>query len=109
MSACIFCKIIAKLIPAKIIFEDDEILAFYDVNPKAEVHFMIIPKTHIESMLLLQSNHQELMGKIILKANELAVSLGLESGYKIQINTGVNGGQEVFHLHVHVLGYKGVK
>ncbi len=106
MSECVFCEIIAKTIPAKIIFEDDEILAFYDATPKAEVHFLITPKTHIESMLLLQSNHQELMGKIMLKANELAVSLGLKSGYKVQINTGINGGQEVFHLHVHVLGYK---
>ena len=104
MSECVFCKIITKTIPAKIIFEDDEILAFYDANPKAEVHFMIIPKDHIESMICLEHHHQNLMGKIMVKANELAVSLGLKEGYKVQINTGAKGGQEVLHLHVHVLG-----
>ena len=107
MLECIFCKIIAKLIPAKILYEDDDIIAFYDVMPKAEVHFLVIPKEHIESMLTLQSHHKNLMGKIMLKANELAVSLGLKEGYKVQVNTGINGGQEVFHLHVHVLGNKG--
>lgn len=107
MSECIFCKIVAKLIPSKIIYEDDEIVAFHDVTPKAEVHFMVIPKDHIESMLFLQPHHQNLMGKIMVKANELALSLGLKEGYKVLVNTGINGGQEVFHLHVHVLGNKG--
>lgn len=105
MTDCIFCKIINKQIPAKTIYEDDDLLAFYDVNPKAEIHFMIIPKEHIESMLHLKTHHQDLMGKIVLKANELATKLGLE-GYKVQVNTGVKGGQEVFHMHVHVLGNK---
>ncbi len=105
MSNCIFCKIVAKSIPAKIIYEDNNILAFYDVNPKAEIHFLLIPKLHIESMLNLDPYDIPIMGTIMLKANELAVSLGLE-GYKVQINTGVKGGQEVFHLHVHVLGNK---
>ena len=105
MTECIFCKVNAKLIPAQIIYEDDDVTAFYDIQPKAQVHFMLIPKEHIESMLVLQDHHLNLMGKIMLKANVLAQQLGLE-GYKVQINTGVKGGQEVFHLHVHVLGNK---
>lgn len=105
MSDCIFCKINSKLIPAKIIYEDEDLLAFYDAQPKAQIHFLIVPKEHIESMFSLQEHHQDLMGKIMLKANSLARSLWLE-GYKIQINTGIKGGQEVFHLHVHVLGNK---
>ena len=106
MLDCIFCKIIEKSIPSKLIYEDDEILAFHDVSPKADVHFLVIPKLHLESMLELQQKHQSLIGKMMLKANELAVSLGLKNGYKVQINTGLNGGQEVFHLHIHVFGNK---
>ena len=105
MANCLFCKIIDKSIPATIIYEDNEILAFYDIAPKADVHFLLIPKLHIESMLDLNQSHHILMGQMMLKANELAVRLGLE-GYKVQINTGVKGGQEVFHLHMHVLGNK---
>src|SRR3990167_7724525 len=103
MSDCVFCKIVATQIPAKILYEDDELLAFHDIHPKADVHFLIIPKLHIASMLELQKEHQTLMGKIMLKANELAVLNGLE-GYKVQVNTGAKGGQEVFHLHIHVVG-----
>lgn len=106
MSNCIFCKIIAKEIPCNLIYEDQDVLAFHDINPHAEVHFLIIPKLHIESMLQLNEQHQELMGKIIVLANKLALEHGLAKGYKTQINTGKNGGQEVFHLHVHVLGNK---
>lgn len=105
MANCLFCKIIDKSIPAKIIYEDDDLLAFYDIAPKADIHFLLIPKLHIESMLDLNQSHHILMGKMLLKANELALKLGLE-GYKVQINTGVKGGQEVFHLHLHVLGNK---
>ncbi len=105
MTSCIFCKISEKSIPAKIIYEDDSMLAFYDVSPKADVHFMLIPKEHITSMLELKLSHQAIMGTMMVKANELARELGLE-GYKVQINTGVKGGQEVFHLHIHVLGNK---
>ncbi len=104
MTDCIFCKIIAKQIPARIVYEDDDMVAFYDVNPKAQIHFMLIPKEHIESMLHLKEHHHSIMGKIMAKANILAKELGLNEGYKVQINTGVKGGQEVMHLHVHVLG-----
>lgn len=106
MNECIFCKIIAKEIPSKIIFEDDDVLVFHDINPSADVHFLIIPKEHIASMLDLSNKHQQLMGKIMVMANKLALEHGLNKGYKTLINTGKNGGQEVFHLHVHVLGNK---
>lgn len=103
MTECIFCKIINKQIPAKIIYEDEQMLAFYDIYPKADIHFLITPKEHIESMLTLEEKHKLLIGSMMVKANQLAVELGLD-GYKVQVNVGVNGGQEVFHLHAHVLG-----
>lgn len=106
MSNCIFCKIIAKEIPSKTIYEDEEVFVFHDIKPAAEVHFLIIPKEHIENMLQLEDKHQALMGKIMLLANKLAKEHGLHNGYKTLINTGVNGGQEVYHLHVHVFGNK---
>jgi histidine triad (HIT) family protein len=102
---CLFCKIINKELPAKLIYEDEDLIAFYDIYPKADVHFLVVPKKHIESMLKIEEHHQTLMGKIMLKANQIAKNLGLE-GYKVQINTGLKGGQEVFHLHVHILGNK---
>lgn len=105
MSECLFCRIVNKNIPAKLIYEDDEIVAFHDINPKADIHFLLVPKLHISSMLDLGDEHQRLIGKIMIKANDLAKLQGLE-GYKVQINTGVKGGQEVFHLHVHVVGNK---
>lgn len=105
MANCLFCEIIAKRIPAKIVYEDEDIIAFNDINPKADVHFLVIPKIHIESMLALEETHQALMGKIMLKANTLAINHGL-SGYKVLVNTGISGGQEVFHLHIHVVGNK---
>ncbi len=105
MLECIFCKIVNKSIPAKIIYESEEVLAFYDITPKAPVHFLVIPKQHIESMLELTDQHQMLIGKLMVKANSIAKSLGLE-GYKTHINTGITGGQEVFHLHIHILGSK---
>jgi histidine triad (HIT) family protein len=105
MSECLFCKIIKKHIPAQINYEDDEIIAFHDIHPKADVHLLLIPKIHITSMLDLEEHHQKLMGKMMLKANELAKIAKLD-GYKIQINTGIKGGQEIFHLHIHLIGNK---
>lgn len=106
MSNCIFCKIIAKEIPSNIIYEDNDVFVFHDIKPAAEVHFLIIPKEHIENMLALEDHHQQLMGKIMLLANKLAKEHGLHNGYKTLLNTGMNGGQEVYHLHVHVFGDK---
>lgn len=101
---CVFCKLIAKSIPAKIVFEDADILAFHDINPKADVHLLLIPKRHITSMLDLEPTDQTLIGKMMVMANVLAKQHGLIAGYKIHVNTGIKGGQEVFHLHIHVFG-----
>jgi len=100
---CIFCKIVSGVIPSKRIFEDDDVIAFHDINPAAKVHFLIVPKVHIESLQTCAESHQLLLGKMLLLAPKLAAEQGLK-GFKTQINTGREGGQEVFHLHVHVLG-----
>lgn len=104
MSDCIFCKIIAGQIPSRKVYEDEEVFAFHDIHPFARVHFMIIPKTHIASLADALPEHQALMGKMLLLAPRLAKEQGLESGFKTLINTGRGGGQEVFHIHIHVFG-----
>ena len=105
---CIFCKIAAGEIPSRKICEDDELIAFHDIAPKAPVHFMIVPKAHIPSTAQLGPEHAALMGRIMLLAPKLAIEQGCapypEGGWRIIINTGAHGGQEVQHLHVHVLG-----
>lgn len=104
MSAdCIFCKIVNGSIPAKKIYEDDDVIAFNDINPSARVHFLIVPKLHIESLASCGDEHQVLLGKMLLLAPKIAKEQGL-TGFKTLINTGKDGGQEVFHIHVHVLG-----
>jgi histidine triad (HIT) family protein len=104
MSDCIFCKIIAGQIPCRKIYEDDDMLAFHDIHPVAPVHFMIIPKAHIGSLADCDAAHQAVLGKILLLAPKLAHEQGLTDGFRTIINTGRGGGQEVFHLHVHVIG-----
>ncbi len=104
MSAdCIFCKIVAGNIPATKIYEDDDVIAFNDIHPIAPVHFMIVPKEHIESLASAEEKHQALLGKILLLAPKLAKQQGLK-GFRTMVNTGRDGGQEVFHLHMHVFG-----
>jgi histidine triad (HIT) family protein len=106
--SCIFCKIVAGQIPCKKVYEDDEILAFHDINPAAPVHFLMIPKTHIESLSHLHELHSALLGKMLALAPKLALEQGCrsgrEGGFRVVVNTGLDGGQEVFHLHVHVMG-----
>ncbi|PKO25869.1 MAG: histidine triad nucleotide-binding protein [Betaproteobacteria bacterium HGW-Betaproteobacteria-8] len=102
-SDCIFCKIIKGDIPCSKIYEDDDVIAFNDIHPIAPVHFLIVPKLHTESLLYCDETHQVLLGKILLLAPELAKQQGL-NGFRTMINTGREGGQEVFHLHVHVFG-----
>lgn len=104
MLDCIFCKIVKKQIPSKNIYEDDELLAFHDIHPIAPVHFMIIPKAHVDSLERCTVVHQALLGKILLLAPVLAKEQGLENGFRTMINTGHGGGQEIYHLHVHVFG-----
>lgn len=104
MTECIFCKIIAGDIPSTKVYEDDKIIAFKDINPKASVHVLVIPKMHIDSLDHLDESQQELMGYMTLKLPEIARSQGLNNGFRTIINTGPGGGQEVGHIHFHILG-----
>lgn len=104
MSDCIFCKIIEGEIPSKKIYEDKDILAFHDIYPAAPVHFMIIPKLHIASLMEANADHQAILGKLLTMAAPLAKELGSKEGFRTIINTGKIGRQEVYHLHMHVLG-----
>ena len=104
---CIFCNIVNKKSPAKIIYEDDKIIAFPDINPSAPVHILIIPKKHIKSANELKAEDQALLGKMILTAKKLAKENKIDqSGYRLVINTGKDGGQIIEHLHLHLLGGK---
>jgi histidine triad (HIT) family protein len=100
---CIFCKIVSGAIPSKKIYEDEDVIVFDDIKPSAKVHFLIVPKLHVESLMSCEGAHQALLGKLLLLAPKLAAEQGLK-GFKTLINTGREGGQEVFHLHLHVLG-----
>ena len=102
---CLFCKIIAGDIPAKQVYSDDDVFAFHDINPAAPTHVLIIPKKHLTSIKHAGAEDQELLGKLLLKANAIAEDLGLaDDGFRYVINTGDNGGQTVFHVHMHILG-----
>ena len=101
---CIFCKIVKGEIPSRKVYEDDDILAFHDIKPAAPVHFLIIPKMHIESLDTADMSHQLVLGKMLAKAGELARSQGLTDGFRTIVNTGRVGCQEVYHLHMHILG-----
>jgi len=101
----IFEKVIAREIPAKIIWEDDDVLAFHDVNPQAPVHVLIVPKRAIPRLAEATESDQSLLGKLIFTANKIAEQLGLTtSGYRVVINNGPDAGESVPHLHVHLLG-----
>jgi histidine triad (HIT) family protein len=100
----IFEKIIAREIPAKIIYEDADVLAFHDVNPQAPVHVLIVPKRLIPRMNDATKQDEALLGKLLLAAKKVANDLGLTNGYRIVINNGPDAGESVPHLHVHVLG-----
>jgi len=106
MSDCLFCKIIAGDIPADIVYQDDKVLVFRDINPKADVHLLMIPKIHIESLAKLDESYNDLIAYMMLKLPEIAHDQGLSGGFRTIINTGEDGGQEVFHLHIHLLGGK---
>ncbi len=102
---CIFCKIASGEIPATKLFEDDEIVAFDDIHPQAPIHFLVIPKQHIETMDALLEKDVPLIGKMIYRASVLARHKGVgESGYRQIVNCRSDGGQEVNHLHLHILG-----
>lgn len=104
MSECIFCKIASGEIPAGKLYDDEDVVAFKDLRPQAPVHFLVIPKLHLASLAEIEPNHQGLMGKILTVAAKLAREQGCDGGFRTIINTGRVGGQEVYHLHVHILG-----
>lgn len=105
---CIFCKIIAGKIPSKKVYEDEEIFAFHDIHPWAPVHFLMVPKRHIPSLAHVSAADQALLGRMMTLAPQLALEQGClpypEGGFRTVINTGEQGGQEVHHLHMHVMG-----
>ena len=105
MSAdCLFCKIAAKQIPSKVVYEDDEVFAFEDIGPQAPTHVLIIPRRHFASLDEATPEDQAVLGKLQLVAADLARKLKLVGGYRTVVNTGEGAGQSVFHLHLHLLG-----
>jgi histidine triad (HIT) family protein len=104
----IFKKIIDREIPAEILYEDDRAMAFRDVAPQAPTHVLIIPKQEIPSLAHTEAAHEALLGHLLLIAQKLAVELKLDDGYRVVINTGAQGGQSVDHLHLHLLGGRGL-
>ena len=105
---CIFCKIVAGQIPSNKVYEDDELFVFHDIHPWAPVHLLMIPKAHIPSMAHVGDEHAALLGRMMVLAPKLAMEQGCnpypEGGFRIMTNTGTEGGQEVHHLHLHVIG-----
>jgi histidine triad (HIT) family protein len=105
MEDCLFCKIVSKDIPAELIFEDFRIVAFNDINPQAPIHILIIPKEHFASLNDIPEEKKDLLGHILLRARQIAQNIGIqENGYRIVLNTARDSGQEVFHIHFHLLG-----
>jgi histidine triad (HIT) family protein len=104
MADCLFCKIRDGEIPADIVYKDDDMLAFRDIHPKAPVHFLVIPRRHIENLFDVTEADTALLGRIQLMIPEIAKQQGLDSGFRTVLNTGPGGHQEVYHMHYHVLG-----
>lgn len=100
----IFGKIIRKEIPAKIIYEDDQCLAFHDISPKAPIHFLVIPKKPITQISAAEDEDEKLLGHLMIIGKKCAADLGLNRGYRMVVNEGSDGGQTVYHIHLHVLG-----
>ena len=104
---CIFCRIVAGEVPSDIVYQDEDFLAFRDISPQAPIHVLIIPKTHITSLVELAEGQQKLVGRLILVAKKLAEKEGIaKKGYRLVINCGPDGGQVVTHLHLHLIGGK---
>ena len=109
MTECLFCKIAAKQIPARIVFEDETALAFRDINPQAPTHLLVIPKRHITTINDLVPADAELLGQMVLIAQRLAGEEGIaESGFRLAMNCNRDGGQTVYHIHLHLLGGRGM-
>lgn len=104
MSDCLFCKIVAGAIPSQKVYEDELILAFKDIQPARPVHVLVVPKKHITSLATVSPEDAEILGRMLVKANEIAVAQGSPGGFRAIINTGEIGQQEVPHLHMHIVG-----
>lgn len=104
MNDCIFCKIAAGQIPSDRVFEDDQLVVFRDIYPKAPVHLLMVPREHVEGLHAVGAAHDRLLAHMLRAAPEVARRAGLTDGFRTVINTGRGGGQEIFHLHLHILG-----
>lgn len=104
MDNCIFCRIARGDIPSRKFYEDENVLAFHDIRPLAPIHFLVVPKTHVASLADLTDEHQTLMGRLMVLAPRLAREQGCTDGFRTIVNTGRVGGQEVPHLHIHIVG-----
>jgi histidine triad (HIT) family protein len=104
---CLFCKIIAGHIPSKKVYEDEDVYAFHDIRPEAPIHFLMVPKLHITMLAQTNQEHESILGKMMVLAPKLALQEGArpgkEGGFKVLVNNGADGGQEVYHIHLHVL------
>ena len=101
---CLFCRIARGELPSRKAYEDDQFLAFHDINPAAPVHLLVIPKLHVDSLITAGPEHEALLGKLVSLAPRLAKEQGCDNGFRVVINNGPDGGQEVYHLHIHILG-----
>ena len=104
MTDCIFCKIVAGKIPSRKVYEDDDMLAFHDIAPVAPVHFMIIPKQHLDSLAAATDEHARVLGRMMAMAGRLAKQEGATDGFRTIVNTGRVARQDVYHLHIHIIG-----
>lgn len=104
MENCIFCKIAKKEIPSNMVYEDELVYCFHDLEPQAPVHVLLIPKKHIESTDAIEVEDSEILGHMMIKIKDIAAELGLDNGYRVVINCGEDGFQTVKHLHFHILG-----
>ena len=103
-ASCLFCRIARGEVPSRKAYEDDEVIAFHDINPAAPVHLLLVPKVHVDSLITTGPEHEALLGKLIALAPRLAKEQGCINGFRVVINNGPDGGQEVYHLHIHILG-----
>jgi len=104
MNDCLFCRIVRGDIPSKKIYEDEHVFAFHDIHPIAPVHFLIIPKVHVATLYECEAGHEPALGRMLAVAGRLAREQGAEQGFRSIINTGRVGGQEVYHVHLHIIG-----
>lgn len=104
MDDCVFCRIATGKAPVRLLFQEDEVLAFYDIAPRAPVHLLVIPREHVPSLAQAQEGHRELLGKLLLGVQRAAKEAGIAHAFRVVSNNGEEAGQTVFHLHFHVLG-----